>query len=104
MTQTIYINATKARRNFFQLLDQVLEQDFKVVVDKKDSYETVVIQKVIDSSALEKEEMIARDSAIVKSTRGMLKHIMPYNPNEMNKAKEEFVNKYKKKYNQGLHT
>ena len=97
MQKQITVNATKARKNFFELLEEVSKSNKEVLIQKR-GLESDVIMKKAKSPKLTRKQIIEKNMKIVRETAGSLKSKIPYQPNEMELAAEIFVKEYKKKY------
>ena len=97
MQRLITVNATQARQEFFELLNQVAKNGKEIIIKKK-GLEGNVIMKKAELSNLTKKQRIEKNMRIVRETAGSLKPKIPYHPNEMELAAEIFVKEYKKKY------
>lgn len=90
MSGLLQINATNARKNFFGLLDQVVNDDLKIVITKEGLNSPILIakQKTSTKALTEKKQL-----ELVRSTAGSIK-TSGYKANEMDLAKKYFVKKY----------
>lgn len=91
MLPTLQINATTARKNLYNLIDQVGRGTLRVVIHKEGTDNPVMLTSVksIDLASPHDQLQIAAD------TKGALSG-GSYNPNEAEKAKEIFVAEYQK--------
>ena len=97
MQRQITINATQARKNFFELLQDVIENDKEIMIKKKGLDELAVLKRK-KVSEVEKRKQIARDRKIVRELAGSVKSKISYQPDEMKLAEKIFVEEYKEKY------
>lgn len=89
----IRITATKARQQFFSLLD-LASKGVNIVITKNDLGEEIILSRRNDVS---KDERIKRNLELAERAFGSIK-TTGYKPNEFELAKEFFVKEYKKKH------
>ena len=87
------INATNARKNLFQLIDNVLTGELEVLISKDGTNNSVCLTKATNRFTNYK---IKDASSSVDELYGSIK-TTGYNPKEMSIAKAKFVKEYKDK-------
>ena len=83
---TVIMNSTEVRRNFFTILDRVVNDGVEVIVQNKNLISNVRI-------TIDKPKVISKTSnkSILDSLYGSLKSKIPYNPNESSLAHELYA-------------
>jgi len=90
MTKILRTNVTTARKNLFLLVDQIINDDIKVILSKDGIKDQVIIQKLnVNYEVESKNDQLN----VVRDTAGSIK-TSGYNPNELNIAKELFIKSY----------
>jgi hypothetical protein len=93
MTQTLKISATAARKDLFNLIDLVSNEDVIVYITKKGLDHPVVLKRETSSYVADQK----RDVQIVRDSAGSLKSSVKYQPDEMEQAAKHFTQDYLKK-------
>ncbi len=90
--KTIYISATKARKNFFEILQRVVQDNVRFIVENKNLDREVSI-------GLEQEQVEALSSDIdVQQLYGSLKSTVSYQEDEKDQARQIYAKNQAKKY------
>ena len=86
---TVIMNSTEVRKNFFAILDRVVNDGVEVIVENKNLSSNVRLS--IDKPAVIKRNT---DMRIIDELKGSLKSKIPYNPNETQLAHELYAKDY----------
>ena len=89
MSKTLKLTATQVRRDFFNILDLVFQQDFQVHISKKGMAEAVVLKK----AQVVYDQPGKKDIDLVKDTAGALK-TSGYNVNEISDSQDDLIKEY----------
>ncbi|KKQ75256.1 MAG: hypothetical protein US96_C0014G0014 [Candidatus Woesebacteria bacterium GW2011_GWB1_38_5b] len=90
--QIIQIDATKLRKNLFELIDRVSKGELEVLINKKGLAEPVVLKK----GEYLKDTSIENDLKLVRELYGSIK-TSGYKKNEEELVRKAFVKEYKRR-------
>lgn len=91
----VIINATQARKNFFNLLEQAANTDITFIISKGKRKSPIIITK---PKKLYEYKKATDDLQTVIDIAGSLKSATEYKANEDEIAREIFIKDYLKKY------
>lgn len=94
MKNTLKMNATKARQNFFSLIELVAKENITVTITKAGLKDQVQITKISNQYKLDPQ---LSQADIIKETAGSLKSKVTYKKDEKEIAKNVFIQKYNDK-------
>jgi hypothetical protein len=90
--KTIHISATQARKNFFEILQRVVQENVSFVVENKNLDQKVTIR-------LDQDQVKAQSSQIdLDKLYGSLKSTVPYQENETEQAHQIYAKNQVEKY------
>lgn len=88
MPKTLYVKATKARKNFFELVDRVADGEIIVYIENSKTNSTVVLDK---DEGTRKIFPVKKKKESILDLYGSLKTNIPYNPNDTKIAHEMYA-------------
>ena len=90
--KTIYISATQARKSFFKILERVVQENVRFIVENKNLERKVSI-------GLDKEQVKAPSSSIdLQQLYGSLKSTVSYQDDEKEQARQIYAKNQAEKY------
>ena len=90
--KTVRISATQARKNFFEILQRVVQDNVSFVVENKNLDQQVII-------SLDQEQTMTQSSQIdLNKLYGSLKSTVPYQEDEAKRAHQIYAKSQAKKH------